>query len=190
MKVQSAGSFTAFYAWIGGHRRVTMVIASVAALLFFLGFTLKNSILLPLLLLTAAFSVYYRKFRSEPPAFELLSLTTVAVGVTHGPVVGMIFGGIAELASEILNGRFSERVVWYVPARMIMGGLAGILSGEAIVFVGILLVVIYNILAQFVYIIFGDPHRRFMTFLYIFLNVPINWLLFLLFGLPLTQLLL
>ncbi|MBI2175233.1 MAG: hypothetical protein HYU35_00670, partial [Parcubacteria group bacterium] len=55
------------------------------------------------LFFAAAFSQYYRKEIRIPPSFELVSITTVVVGMTHGPLAGAVFGGVAGLAAEILS---------------------------------------------------------------------------------------
>ncbi len=154
--------------------------AVIVLVLLFLVLTLAgNSMVLVIAFyLLGSFSTIYRRFRNEPPAIELISLTTVAVGVVHGPFVGLLFGGITELTAEIINGRMDAFALGYVPGRMIMGLLAGLLSGAPILLLGPALVVASYVASQFMYLLYGDPERKFSVLAYIFFNLPWNLLMF------------
>ena len=157
------------------------------------GVNWKAILFFPILFLLAIFSTSYKRIIRIPPAFELVSLTTVVVGMTHGIWAGALFGAVTAFIAEIINGSIDPFIIGYVFGRAIMGALSGAIAiyfpGSTIVFVGMLLLIMFNIIAQSLYLLQGDPSARMKTFFYVSANLIINWYLFRVFGGPLISLL-
>lgn len=181
------------YAEILKYKTRIILAAAVAVILLAFGVHWKTIVFFPPLFLAAAFSTFYKRIVRVPPAFELVSLTTVVVGITHGPLVGALFGATAALAAEIINGAIDAFIVGYVFGRIVMGALAGIIASAfpaaSVVVVGMALLVLFNLIAQSLYLLQGDPEAKIKTAIYVFLNLAINWLLFSIAGQPLLKLL-
>ena len=113
--------------------------------------------------------------------------------MTHGPWAGAIFGATSALAAESINSGIDAFIVGYVFGRAIMGALAGIIFAAFpqtnILFLGIGLTVLFNLIAQSLYLLQGDPEAKIKTALYVFLNLLANWILFSILGKPLLALL-
>lgn len=181
------------YSGISKHKAWILALAFASAILLAFGVHWKAILLIPPLFLAAIFSTFYKRIVRVPPAVELISLATVAVGMTHGPWVGAIFGATAALAAEIINSGIDAFIIGYVFGRAIMGALAGIAAAAfpsaPIVAVGMFLLILFNIIAQSLYLVQGDPEAKIKTAVYVFLNLLTNWLLFSYLGGPLLVLL-
>ena len=177
------------YAEVKKYKAWIIAAAVIGVMLLAVGVEWKDIFLFPILFLAATFSTYYKRIVKVPPAFELVSLTTVVVGMTHGPWAGAIFGATAALAAEIVNSGIDAFIIGYVGARIVMGALAGFFPMADIVVAGMLLLLLFNILAQSLYLMQGDPEARAKTAIYVTLNLFINYFLFSLFGKPLPTLL-
>ncbi|MBI2141847.1 hypothetical protein HYU16_05530 [Candidatus Woesearchaeota archaeon] len=181
------------YAEISKYRIWIIAVAALAVILMALGVHWKAILFFPPLFLMAAFSTFYKRIVRVPPAFELISLTTVAIGMTHGPWAGAIFGATAALAAEIINSGIDAFIIGYVFGRAVMGALAGVLAATSLatnlVLFGMALTILFNLMAQSLYLLQGDPEAKVKTIIYVVLNLSINWLLFTMFGSPLLSLL-
>ncbi|MBI2145446.1 hypothetical protein HYU18_03940 [Candidatus Woesearchaeota archaeon] len=181
------------YAKISEYKAWVIPAAVAAIVLLAFGIHWKIILLFPPLFLVAAFSTFYKRIIRVPPAFELITLTTVAVGMTHGPWAGAIFGATTALAAEVINGAIDAFIIGYLLGRIVMGALAGIAAAifpsAGILAIGLALLVLFNIIAQSLYLLQGDPEAKMKTLFYVVLNLATNWLLFSLFGNPLLSLL-
>ncbi len=181
------------YSWISKRKAWIIAFAAVSAIFLAFGVPLKAILLIPPLFIAAVFSTFYKRIVRVPPAVELMSLTTVAVGMTHGPWAGAIFGATAALAAEIINSGIDAFIVGYVLGRAVMGALAGIAAAlfpfASVAAIGMSLLVLFNFIAQSLYLMQGDPEAKIKTAVYVFLNLATNWLLFSYAGGPLLALL-
>src|SRR3989344_9527042 len=181
------------YAEISKYKFLIITVAGLALVLLALGVHWKAILFFPPLFLAAAFSTFYKRIVRVPPAFELVSLTTVAVGMSHGPWAGAIFGATAALAAEIINSGIDPFIVGYVFGRAVMGALAAIIFAAfpqiSVLYLGLGLTVLFNLIAQSLYLLQGDPEAKLKTAIYVFFNLIINWILFSYLGKPLLALL-
>ena len=170
------------YAFLGRFKFVIFFAVAAAIVLLVLGVEWHMLVSFPVLFLASVFSMYYRRFMHVPPAFELVSLSTVIVGMAYGPVIGAVFGAVAGLAAEIVSGGIDAFVVSYVPARAVMGLLAGFFPFANVIVLGVVLVAVYNMLAQSLYLLQGDPEAKIKTAVFVFFNLGINFVIFSLLG--------
>lgn len=178
-----------FYERIKRYRLPAIAITIIAIALLAFGVDAHMVLFFPPLFLAAVFSTFYKRIVRVPPAFELISITTVAVGITHGAWAGALFGATAAFVAEILNGAIDPFIIGYVSGRAVMGALAGILPlmfpNFGIVAAGMLLLAVFNVIAQSLYLLQGDVEARMKTVVYVALNFAVNWWLFLVLGKPL-----
>ncbi|HIG98667.1 TPA: hypothetical protein HA231_04560 [Candidatus Woesearchaeota archaeon] len=181
------------YAGIVRYKFLAASIALATVILLVIGIPWKAILFFPPLFLIAAFSTFYKRLIRVPPAFELISLTTIAVGMTHGPWAGAIFGATSALAAEVINSGVDAFIVGYVVGRAVMGALAGMLAAtflaSNIVLFGMALTLLFNLIAQSLYLLQGDPEAKVKTAVYVTLNMGLNWIIFSLLGRALLTLL-
>ena len=173
------------------HRRYVIVsIISVVLLIFFTA-QIKAFIILAILGIAATFSTFYKRVFQAPPAFELITLSVVAVSIFYGPVVGSLYAFIISISSEVASQALDPFSITYIPPRIVTAFVAPWLyhNGTSIAMLGLLMSALYNLLQQPVYWLLTDPEKRIKSLYFSSLNIPINWLVFKFLGGPLFDLL-
>lgn len=170
------------------HRRTT----SFYLLVVFLGFVilfaaLKGMLFFGvLLLLNIGLSLLIRPFKPYSLGIELNLLSAALAGLTHGPMVGAIFGAISAVVHFIAIGRISL----FIPIALLgygtMGFVAPSLVGMNFASLGVVLAIAYNAFIAIPIILFfrGSWSKCLMLAM---VNIPFNFFLFSTFGQLLLQ---
>jgi hypothetical protein len=161
-----------------------------AAAIGLLLFALFSNILIPItvifvLAVAASYSTSYKRVLRVPPALELVTFTTVIVSLAYGPVVGAIYGAIVTFTAEIMTNALDIFIFSFVPARAAIGYIAGFLFAlfdQNILITGVVASIIYNFLAQPMYILVADAAMRIKSISFILFNISFNFIIFMLFG--------
>ncbi len=165
------------------------VLLAFALLALFVLFTaqVKAFIIIAILGTVASFSTFYKRVFQAPPAFELITLSVVAVGIFYGPAVGAIFAMVVSLASEIAAQALDPFSITYIPPRIATAFVAPWLyhNGTDIAIIGLLMSLLYNALQQPVYWLLTDPEKRIKSIYFGSLNIPLNFIIFKVLGPPL-----
>jgi len=180
------------YKWGISHKLYLFLALSFFAL--FIAYTEQIKALLVLAvfgIVSSTITVYKRVIRM-PPVFEFISLTTVMVTLFFGPIVGIVYTIIVNLASEIFSGYPDVMTLTYIPSRTVQVLFVWIASGAtdmSIIALGIWSVVLFNLVQQPIFMLLTDTEQRLKAIYFIALNIPINILLFKLLANPLHALL-
>jgi hypothetical protein len=143
------------------------------------------ALMLLVLGIIASFSTSYKRVIRIPPAAELVTFTTVIVGITFGPLVGAIFGALVTLIAEIMTNALDAFIVSFVPARAIIGMVAGLIFVQFegnIIATGIVCSLVYNLLAQPLYLMAADVEMRMKSAFFMVLNIGSNAAIFAVLG--------
>lgn len=151
----------------------------------------KAFIVIALLGVAASFSTFYKRVFQAPPAFELITLSVVAVAAFYGPWVGALFAIVVSISSEIAAQALDPFSITYIPPRIATAFVAPWLlqNGTSIAVVGLLMSLLYNALQQPVYWLLTDPEKRIKSIYFGSLNIPLNFIIFKVIGGPLFVLL-
>ncbi|MBI2580427.1 hypothetical protein HYV85_01320 [Candidatus Woesearchaeota archaeon] len=178
-------------------RRKRLVIFSFAFILLLMLFTaqVKTFIIITVLGLAATFSTFYKRVFQAPPAFELITLTVVAVSIFYGPGVGALYALVVSITSEIAAQALDPFSITYIPPRIATAFVAPWLYGNgagpvsSLPLLGLLMSLLYNALQQPVYYYLTDVEKRIKSFYFGSLNIPLNFLIFKFLGEPLFTIL-
>jgi len=180
------------YKWGTSHKR-HLFLALIAFSLFVL-FTeqMKTLIILLVFGVVATFTTVYKRVIRLPPVLEFISLTSALVVVFYGLVPAIIYTIIVNITSEIASGHPDEMSLTYLPSRTVQvvfmhfAYTLGLITN--FVWLGIWGVVAFNIIQQPLYMSLVDVEKRLKSAYFVFLNIPINILIFKLLGAPLFAL--
>ncbi len=164
------------------HKRLLFGAAAGLALVLLFGDYIKDAVVLAVLGLVAVFSTIYKRFMRVPPAVELVTFSTVMVGISHGPVIGAIFGAAITLAAEIFNSGVEAFIIGYIPARAIVGAVSAFFPEASIVWLGLWMSVLYNLIAQPLYALQSDAELRVKLLAFVIINISSNFIIFSLLG--------
>lgn len=157
----------------------------IVLLLFFTAETAKVLMLL-VMGTVASFSTLYKKFIRMPPFLELMTVTTVFVGIAYGPVIGAIYGATVSILSEVINTCIDAFIIGYVPARAVVGATAGLIYATfpdlGVVWLGIIMTIIYNAVGQPLYLLQSDIELRIKAWTFIIGNFFANIIVFAIIG--------
>ncbi|MBI2141395.1 hypothetical protein HYU16_03135 [Candidatus Woesearchaeota archaeon] len=172
-----------------GLRRKRYIFFLFVFIMLFVLFTtqVKAFIVISLLGVIATFSTYYKRVFQAPPVFELMTLTTVAVSIFYGPIIGSMYTLVVSLTSEIMASAIDPFSATYIPPRMATAFAAPWLyaNGMDLALLGLLMSALYNLLQQPVYWLLTDPEKRIKSIYFSSLNIPLNFLIFKFLGMPL-----
>jgi hypothetical protein len=139
---------------------------------------LLKSVFITVLLITATIALSYFGSRThlKKIGLELVTFTTIMIGVMYGLVPGAIIGAVLILIHDFLSGRIAPYLIIVVPCFGMLGALASIFSGADIVMLGVGL----TILSHIVFVAWQTFTYRFpVNYLpYFVLNVIMNFFLF------------
>src|SRR3989338_294859 len=142
-------------AWLGSlygvlakHKRyVTLGLIWIALLVLFTA-EIKAFAILIVLGLAATFSTFYKRVFQAPPVFELTTLTTVAVSVFYGPLVGALYTMVVSITAEIMAHALDPFTITYIPPRVAVAFAAPLLfhNDVGIAVLGLLMSGLFNLL--------------------------------------------
>lgn len=142
----------------------------------------RDAIVLAVLGLIAVLSTIYKRFMRVPPAVEMVTFSTVMVGLAYGPVAGAVFGAVATLAAEVFNSGIDAFIIGYIPARAIVGAVSAFFPGANIVMLGLWMSILYNLVAQPLYAIQSDAELRMKLLMFVIVNISSNFIIFSMLG--------
>lgn len=166
------------FSFLRGHLRLLFGVLLGIFVVFLFRNYIKDALIITILSLIAVFSTFYKRFMRAPPAIELVTFSTVMMGIGYGPVAGAVFGAVATLAAEILNSGVDAFIIGYVPARAIIGAVSSFFPTANIVTLGVSMSIFYNVIAQPLYAFQNDAELRMKLFAFVVVNVPFNFLVF------------
>lgn len=112
---------------------------------------------------------------------ELVTLSTILVGVTYGPVVGGIYAFVILLAHLMLGDYYmGTYLVWVVPEYVLLGVLTGIIGTGVIGPLGVAFIIGLNLMSLF-FTFVGESDRTAKELPYVIGNSIINSVVFLKF---------
>lgn len=158
--------------------KALIIIACFAIAVFFF---LKIFIISILIIATLAVSFLFSKLRVKSLGIELVTFTTVLIGYSYGPGIGMLVGVFLILFHVIIAKYIGSYLLWTFPKYIIIGYLAAVLSFMSIQNIGLLIVVIFNIIYMFLALIFFKDSIV-KQLIWISTNIVFNVLLFLFVG--------
>ncbi len=133
----------------------------------------------------ASFSTSYKRFIRVPPAVELVTFTTVMVSLAYGPVVGAVYGAIVTVTAEVMTNALDLFIISFVPSRAAIALSAGFFFHQFngnILLTGAVSSVLYNLLAQPVYLFMADAGMRVKSMFFIAFNIGSNFAIFAILG--------
>lgn len=165
------------------YRRTTSFYLFVIFLGFVLFFAALKGMLFfgVLLLLNVGLSLLIRPFKPYSLGIELNLLSAALAGLTHGPVIGAIFGAVSTVVHFIAIGRISL----FIPIALLGYGTIGLLASSlawmSLASLGVVLAITYNAFIAIPIIIFfkGSWSKCLMLAI---VNIPFNFFLFSTFG--------
>lgn len=161
--------------------KYTIIIPALilTVLVFFYAQAVVTTAAFVALLVMASFStIYKRKLGIPLGGVELVTFGTVITALAFGPVVGLLFGVVSSLASEILSQNIGPLTWIYALTLALVGALAGSFSQFGIVFLGVVATILIIIINQLIYLFIGDEEVKSMTALYIVANLVFNVIIF------------
>ncbi len=156
-----------------------VVFASLAAIIFLYARQIALIISVVILLLLASFStVYKRKMGMPLGGIELVTFGTVLTAVAFNPIIGLMFGIVSSLASEIISQNIGPLTWAYALSTGFLGLLAGYFSHLNLIFLGVAFTAASLLINQVIYLFIGDADIKSMTAVYIATNLIFNIILF------------
>ena len=183
-----------FKLFLRNKRYVLLSLVAGAALILFTS-QIKAFFIISILGVAATFSTFYKRVFQAPPAFELITLTVVAVAIFYGPGIGALYAIVISITSEIAAQALDPFSITYIPPRIAMAFVAPWLYGNGtgpvhnIAVLGLLMSLLYNALQQPVYYYLTDVEKRIKSLYFSSLNIPLNFLIFKFLGEPLFEIL-
>lgn len=163
------------------HHKViaAMIFALLVALVLFYARQIASIISVAILLLLASFSTIYKKKMGMPlGGIELVTFGTVLTAVAFNPIIGLLFGIVSSLASEIISQNIGPLTWIYVLITGFLGLLAGYFSHLNLFFLGVAFTASSLLFNQVIYLFIGDADIKSMTVVYIATNLIFNVILF------------
>ncbi|HIG98445.1 TPA: hypothetical protein HA231_03410 [Candidatus Woesearchaeota archaeon] len=182
----NAGLASLFRATMAHRKEVLLAFAAILAFIIYTA-QVKAFIITMVLGLAATFSTFYKRVFQAPPAFELMTLTIVAVSVFYGRPIGALYALVVSLTAEIAAQALDPFSITYIFPRVMVALVSPWLvqNGIELALLGFLMSVLYNALQQPVYWLLTDPEKRIKSLYFSLLNIPLNFLIFKFLGGPL-----
>lgn len=139
---------------------------------------------------TLALSFISQVTRLKRFGLELVTFTVVLLGVSYGPMAGLLAGLSLEFVHVILIRRaFQINNLWAITGFGLAGFIAGHLTAIDMVLLGIgLTLFLHSLHIVMTTLVSGRPGARY-SLLYLFPNIILNVLLFMNFSAPALRLL-
>lgn len=181
------------YNFIRTHKMMAAAVILTTLLFVMFTKTAVTLIILTCMAVPSTFITMYKRVVRLPPALELISLTSTMATVFYGPLVGIIYTVIVNFASEVASGHPDEMSLTYFLSRTVQVlfvhfaytsfGLTGIVA------LGIWGNIVFNAVQQPIFMALVDIEKRLKAIYFVMLNIPLNILIFKVFGPPLYALL-
>ncbi len=159
--------------------------AVIVFILYILGISLESLeaiFVIIILFIAASFSTIYKRYFRLPPIFELMTLGTVLVTMKYGFIAGFVFGAIAQVASEIINGTIDAQILIFTPARALLALWivfgTGVLGIEGVFGIGLLCIFAYNLMVAPISFFVGDMQLKAKTIYYTIGYTIMNFFVF------------
>lgn len=118
---------------------------------------------------------------------ELVTLSTMVVGVVYGPVIGGVYAFTILLVHLIIGDYYTGNyLMWVVPLYVLLGVLSGILGTNLVGFLGVFFIIGLDLLSLF-FTFVGESDRLGKEVPYIVGNILINSILFVQFFGPVVN---
>ena len=165
------------------NKRIVLLIAFFASIslisMVFFTRAVVIAFTLTLLFILASFStVYKRKLGIPLGGIELVTFGTVLTAVAFGPVVGMLFGLVSSIGSELFSQNIGPLTLLYVITLGGVGLFAGYFSQMNIVLLGIAATIAALLINQVAMLFIGDEEVKSFTAFYIVANTIFNFVVF------------
>ncbi len=147
--------------------------------------SIKGVIIISVLAVVASYSTIYKRVVRIPSAIELVTLGTVVVSISYGPLPGAVFAVATTIASEIISSAVDMFTLVYAFARGVIGIVAGYaysLLGGNILLLGLSMVLLFNAICQPVYLLPGDLETKVKAMYFFVISIAFNLLSFFLLG--------
>ena len=169
----------------------------VAALLLVAWYVFREGLgsiaVISVLFVVAAVSTMYKRYFRVPPALELMTFTTVIVTMKYGLLIGLMYGALVQLTSEIMHGAIDAQIIIFVPSRALLALATWMgmhLFGITDLFkLGIIAIIAYNLMVQPVSWFLGDVQLKTKTIFYSIFYTTFNFAIFSILSGPATFLL-
>lgn len=164
--------------------RIYPIVAGVLLLAVFIFFLEKIFFFLIIVLATVLVAGILRFL--QPVKYlgvELVTLSTMLVGVVYGPLIGGIYAFVILLVHLILGDYYiGTYLMWVAPEYILLGVLSGIFGTAIIGPLGVSFIVGLNLLSLF-FTFIGESDRVGKELPYVIGNIAINSVIFIqLFG--------
>lgn len=167
---------------IAKRKAYIFVAAIVIIVLYIFRSGLSAVLTISILFALSAVSTLYKRYFRVPPAFELMTFSTVIVTAKYGFLAGFIFGMIAQLTSEVLHGAIDAQIIIFIPSRALLALATWIginLFGITDLFkLGIIAIIAYNMMVQPVSWFMGDVQLKTKTIFYSIFYTVFNLVIF------------
>ncbi len=147
--------------------------------------SIKGVLVISVLAVIASYSTIYKRVVRIPSAIELVTLGTVVVSISYGPLPGAIFAVVTTIASEIISSAVDMFTLVYAFARGVIGVVAVYaypMVGGNIVLLGLLMTLLFNVICQPVYLLPGDIETKVKALYFFVMSISFNLLAFFLLG--------
>ncbi len=105
---------------------------------------------------------------------ELVTLSTILVGVVYGPVIGGVYAFVVLLAHLMLGDYYiGNYLMWVIPEYVLLGILSGVIGIGVIGTLGVVLVIGLNLMSLF-FTFLGESDRVAKELPYVIGNSIIN----------------
>ncbi|MEK6854340.1 MAG: hypothetical protein AABX60_03315, partial [Nanoarchaeota archaeon] len=165
--------------------KTAFIIVAAFVVIVVFGKNIKDILLVAVLGIAASYSTIYKRTIRVPSAVELVTLGTVVTGAAYGPLVGVLFGVFTTIASEVISSGVDVNTLFYAISRGIAGGIAQLLIvnfGLSVVMAGMVAMVIFHLVSDFIYFISGGIEAVPKIVYFIIVNTLFNLMVFSFFG--------
>ncbi|MBI2133708.1 hypothetical protein HYU11_03435 [Candidatus Woesearchaeota archaeon] len=167
------------------YKNYILLVVGLLAAAYFLGISfqsVKSLVVVSVLFVIGAFSTFYKRYFRAPPAFELMTFTTVVVTINYGFLAGLIYGALVQLSSEVLSGAIDAQIIIFVPARALLAAWVWfgmhVLGISSLFWLGMLAIVAYNLMVQPISFFVGDVQLKAKTIYYTIAYSLFNFFIF------------
>ncbi len=196
LKSSIGKAINAAYLFVKKHQGYVFLAVALLAIGYLLGVSFQSIqalLIIAIFFAASAFSTMYKRYFRAPPAFELMTFTTVVVTMKYGLATGLIYGVLVQIASEVLHGAIDAQIIIFVPARALLAlwtYVAMTAFGVTSLFVlGMIAIVSYNLMAQPISFFMGDVQLKAKTIYYTIFYSIFNFFVFSILSKPVAFLL-
>lgn len=90
------------------------------------------------------------RFQMQKFGVELVTLISVLGGFVYGAIVGLVLGIVFSILHYLLSQSFGQYLFYSIPMFGLIGFIAGLLPYSNIIFLGIVLSLVYNIITALI----------------------------------------